>query len=270
MYKLESNGTSLFAGTDSGFYQLNLGSETSMRAIFYDSATVRTFSILDENSWLLAADFENQDLDNLYKTDDAGTNWQPYRNGYGGNNDWTPTTMDASIEGSDTLIAARTSPFGTVGLSRDGGRSWDSSWESWDNPTLATSSFVNIEQNDPEIIIAGGSTAIFTPIFLISYDRGENWDIHSIIENSEATVMDGIVNIESKDEVIVGANLAAILKSENRGESWETIQSGNIINSFTRSSRDGNIIYASGIIQNGKEVLYFGTNKGLYSFTLEN
>jgi photosystem II stability/assembly factor-like uncharacterized protein len=308
IYKVEAQNGHLFAGTDAGFHQFNIGTETNVAGSFYDAATIRTFSVLDENSWLVAAYFEGQTSDNLLRTDDAGGHWRPYRNGYGGADEWIPTTMDAVVAGSDTIVAARTSPFGTVGLSADGGKNWEDSWESWDNPTFGSSSFIKINSGQPQIITAGGSTALFVPVFLITYNGGEEWKVSSIIENSETDVTDAIINISSSDEILVGSTpVAFIRKSTNKGESWETVQSGNVILSFTRSPRNENIIYASGVNQNGrlfftttqnfgeswetiempdspagirvndmvsvmqsgKEVLYFGTNQGVYSYRFE-
>lgn len=99
-----------------------------------------------------------------------------------------------------------------------------------------------------------------------------------------------------------------IRRSIDNGETWNTVFEGAGIHTFTHSARNPEIVYASGInaqrqlffiasadfgetwetieypespsqiytndmvsvLENGKEVLYFGTNKGVYSYTFEN
>lgn len=98
-----------------------------------------------------------------------------------------------------------------------------------------------------------------------------------------------------------------IRKSTDSGETWDTVLEGNGIYTFTQSALDPEIVYASGrnqeghlfflasnnfgdtwqtlehpespsniyvndmvsIMEDNQEVIYLGTNKGLYSFTVD-
>jgi len=125
-------------------------------------------------------------------------------------------------------------------------------------------------------------------------------------------VFDIISRTENNDNLLVALSGAVspsniIRKSENGGESWNTVFEGIGTRAMSQSIRDNQTVYASGIISSSKlffavsfdfgdswelveyeqgpnnivvndmlsvmendtEVLYFATNQGLYSFTFD-
>jgi len=128
----------------------------------------------------------------------------------------------------------------------------------------------------------------------------------TVLKNTEDTIHDLLINPNSSDQVIIG--LGGILKTTDNGESWEAAFNEAAIYTFAHSARNPEIVYASGVnargqlffiasgdfgdtwqtvefesgptqirvndmvsvLENGNEVLYFGTNKGVYSYTFED
>ncbi|MEX0660899.1 MAG: hypothetical protein WEA58_06595 [Balneolaceae bacterium] len=122
----------------------------------------------------------------------------------------------------------------------------------------------------------------------------------------EATVYDVTISSQNPEHVLAG--LGIIRKSTNNGETWTTVYNEAGIYTFTRSAGNPEVVYGSGenangrlvfvasndfgdtwemvefeenvstglrvndmvsVLQDGEEVLYFATNKGLYSYRFE-
>ena len=214
--------------------------------------------------------------------------------------------------GRPSTIFARPSVFMNVARSTDFGKSWESVVQSWEEPNLGTSLFVKVDTFNSDIIWAGGSNALFIPSLLKSEDSGDTWRGLVVLENVEANVNDLITKNEEHAKSMIGlsgsvpeANI--IRRSEDNGETWNTVFEGAGIYTFTHSASNPDIVYASGInpegrlfflasndfgdtwqtldypespsgiyvndmvsiMEDGEEVIYLGTNKGVYSLTFE-
>ncbi len=169
--------------------------------------------------------------------------------------------------------------------------------------------FVYVSEEHQNQIWIGGQTNILSAYLEVSKDYGETWE--SLGQKvaggfSESTVYSVVVNPVDEEMILVGIG-GGIRKSEDSGESWETVQEGyailNLANSRTFSER----VYGSGLSSEGKlfiavsedyghswqielypnspdeiyvndmvvttieteEVVYMGTNRGVYGFRLQ-
>lgn len=201
-------------------------------------------------------------------------------------------------------IYARTTPILNVGRSSDLAQSWESVYHSWEDPFLGNGAFVYINEYDENIVWAGGATTFFSPDLKYSIDSGENWVEVKVYENGDGTVDDVIMNREG---IVMAGVSGAIFISNNLGENWELNSNQDYAKVFERSAADENRVYSSGfsplgilgfmytenfgdtwqtiefedgpstivvndmisVMQNGKEVLYFATNQGVFSYTFE-
>ncbi len=216
--------------------------------------------------------------------------------------------MDFSKTTEGLVIFARSFSLLNMNRSVDWGRSWEVVAGSWENGTIGTTQFVKIDKNSQDIIWTGGAGSFFTPHLVKSIDGGDEWEFVETLENAENFVYDISIRGGRSEHLLVAMN-DMILKSTDFGGSWDTVYSASKqFYSFSRSINDPNIIYASGISASGhlfflasndfgdtwvlnefpdgptnifvrdmvsaniggKEVLYFGTNKGVYTFEVEN
>jgi photosystem II stability/assembly factor-like uncharacterized protein len=310
VYTLETHGNHLFAGTSQGMVFFNISSGLERSGAFMQKSAVPTFAISADDNWLISADFGADSASSgIYRSTDRGSSWRRYDNGFGGNRQLIPYTMDVSDE-NPSVIFARSAALSVVAKSSDAGQSWQSVIQSWENPNLGTSSFVKINPHHPENVWAGGATAIFRPSLLKSEDHGENWTGFLVIKDVETTVHD-IASHPSQPRTVLAGMAGAIepaniiRKSTDGGETWETVLEGINTRTLTHSAADPAVVYASGrnaagslffvasgdfgeswdtvewedspagvqindmvsVIEDGREVLYFGTNKGIFSYT---
>jgi photosystem II stability/assembly factor-like uncharacterized protein len=245
----------------------------------------------------------------LYKTNNNGEQWTPHMGSFGGEENKYTRISDLQIKesGSSTFYAcgggnvARTTDGGSSWSSvhltwehlgfalfvkpdpNDSDIIWAGGANAIFEPKLVKSddggnSWVNLSKN---------------------LQTTEN-------ETFETNAYDILIDTDQSSNLLLGLG-SGILKSTSDGETWSNSFSGASITTFARSVLNSGIVYASGrnstgtlfffasedfgdtwqiiefedgpggiqvndmvsVQENGKEVLYLGTNKGLYSFTLE-
>ena len=267
---------------------------------------------INEQEYLAALETLHLESGNitLYKTNDNGKQWIPHMGSFGGEESNYTWISDLQIKesGSSTFYACG---GGNIARTTDRGNSWSSVHLTWEH--LGFALFVKPDPNDANVIWAGGANAKFQPKLIRSSNRGDSWEYLSVLEGIDANVNDLSKGNSNSEKLLIGlsgsisaANI--IRRSQDNGETWETVFEGAGIHTFTQSPQNSDIVYASGInqngtlfftvtdnfgdtwqtvefengptqirvndmisvLENGKEVLYFGTNKGLYSYTLEN
>jgi len=312
---MEKDEEGLFVGSNTGLYYcinyteeyINLGlKEKEIRGV------VR-FSDGELLAGTKAFDFSSGDT-TLYLLKPGMEKWEPFMNNFGGENGEYTYISKGPFKrtGASDTIWVRVG--NAVARSKDKGNSWELVSGSWNNWGGAAVLFYFDPYREDNIWV-GGVSALSQANLYKTTDNGKNWSSKTsgLSDNIEAVAYDVITHSTNKEMVLVGLSGAIqkafkIKKSTNGGENWETVLSDIGVHSFTRSTRDENIIYASGInqngtlfftatnnfgdswqtvefedgptqirvndmisvLQNGKEVLYFGTNKGLYLYTLEN
>ncbi|MDR9416912.1 MAG: hypothetical protein RI564_11550 [Gracilimonas sp.] len=252
---------------------------------------------------------ENGDT-TLYKTDDSGQTWTSHMNNYGGSDNKYTMITDLQIKesGSSVIFAcgggniARTTDEGstwesvfltwehlgkaifvksdiynpniiwaggenaifqpTLIKSEDGGDSWDRI-KIYENIEAANNDII-INQKDAKNLLIGlsGSVASANKIRR-SLDDGETWD--TVFEGASIHTF---THSASNPEIVYasGRNPEGrlfFLASNNFGDTWQTIE----------HPESPSNIYVNDMVsvtEEGQEVIYLGTNKGLYSFTVQS
>lgn len=302
----------LYAATDSGLFRKNIHTEDeNWESLGLGNTPIRTFVVFSDQEIMASVDFGNDNpKSTIAKTTDGGQSWTDFRNGYSdGINQRVPRGMVMDHSNPDILFAG--GPGGLdIAKSMNRGQSWELVLGSWQN--LGFFHFIKVDRNNSDIVWAGGSNAVFQPILDISVDGGENWEKLQenlqIYENTvfEGTTYDIAIDSRQSSRVLLGLS-GGIFRSEDAGQTWESVFSGAGIYSLTHSASNSEIIYASGqnmegslfflrstdfgdtwqtivvpdvpdkirvndmvsLDVDGREVLYFGTDKGVYSYTVK-
>lgn len=310
IFNIEVQGGKLFAGTSDGFMVFDLvkGEQTGHHK---PGSSVQAFLIIDEQFWLISTAYPDGSQENaIFKSEDQGETWVHYTNGYA--EDWdgerrlTPDTMDYHLGNGLPVIFAKTLPTLFIARSQDGGASWENVQGNWGNPAIGASRFIKIDKNNTDIIWAGGSGSLFNTYLIKSTNGGDDWEFVDILPDSENTVYGVTVRHQQSEHVLAGVG-GGILKTTDSGSNWETVYTGVNTYTFTKSSRNPDVIYASGmnatgrlfflasndfgdtwelqefnegpaelfvydmvsVTEDGDEVLYFSTNKGVLSFRFD-
>ena len=259
----------MYAATDNGLYRRPEVSEN----LFWSSLGLQKQNVLQvaflPETTLLAAiglNFINEGEPTLFLSHDDGQNWQPWVNNYGG--ETGEYTFVASLvtpsKPSDTLFALGADR--TVVRSLDGGKTWGVLTGQWDN-FGGSSQSVYINSFQKEIIWAVGASALGTPYILKSADYGESWMSLDVLENIEAVCYDVITHPKEQSHILAGLGggfdqALVIRKSTDGGANWETVEFGD-------SPAQMQVNDMVSVLENGKEVLYFATNQGVYSYAFE-
>ncbi len=307
IYQLKEVENQLFSGTNSNLYQQEVGT-TQWNKLISDDVTIWTFEILSTSEIIASFDFNKFDSLTIAYTENAGETWQEYQNGFGGetkmiplllvhspqNKDlifarglvnvaksedrgktWTSIFLDWDYIGRSTFITVDSQNTDIIWAgganaifqpmlirSEDGGDSWER-LTVLEN-TEAVCYDLLIHPSDTNILLAAlGGTITLSRIIRKSTDGGQTW----------GTVFEGINTFtlaqSPKDDRVVyasGQNAQGTLffaASGDFGDTWQTVE-------FESGPTQIQVNDMISVLQNGKEVLYFGTNKGVYSFTFEN
>lgn len=297
---LQVTDQKIFTGTNQGVYFADFA-DTSWQNIGLESAKILSLVIIPEQKILAPAYFTQQDSSAIVFTQNQGENWSSLNTDFGGSQSMTPHIISSHPNDSNVLYARGVF---NVAKSIDAGKTWNLIYGVWDG--IGASHFLKINNYQPTNIWAGGATASFEPHLITSTDGGETWKRIIPIENIESTCYD-IALFRDSNKVVVGMQ-GRIIKSTDGGQSWETVLEGINTRTLTHSASNPEIVYASGINENGslffaassdfgeswervewadsptgvqvndmvsvmeggREVLYFGTNKGVFSYTFEN
>lgn len=231
--------------------------------------------------------------------------WNEYLRNYGGIDNlytWI-VALESSKENSNVIYSTGGA---NILKSENGGNSWEEMFNNWDSAGFAY--FLEIQGSDSDTIWFGGSNVVSFPTLIRSTDGGESWDRLTVLENVQTESYSIVFNSEDSNQLMVSLG-GVIRKSIDFGEEWSSVYEGPFaFYSLTQSTVDPLTIYASGrnidqdlfflksedfgenwqlielensaedvfvidmesVIKDGKEVLYLGTNKGLFSYILDN
>lgn len=250
--------------------------------------------------------FSNGDT-TIYKTEDKGQTWMPFLGNFGGERKDTYIEKLSVDRTNRTNLFARKSM--AIILSEDQGFSWILQRSTWGSiGGLAGFMYIDpFHENmlwaggasglsGPYIFKSedyGETWDFIEAIGDLSAPGGISWDL--------------LTSPKSRNIAMVGMN-GLIRRTTNGGDTWNEVFRGRrAIYTMERSPRNPNRIYATGfkdegtlffmasnnfgdswtfvefkdgptelytsdlvaVMENGKEVLYFGTTKGVYSFTFE-
>lgn len=298
VFELKIEGEYIYAGTDNNLHRKSL-SEADWGSLGLIDGEVRTFTVFTKTEFIASVHYSKIDSGTIAKTTNEGENWLPFRNGFGGELEVIPISMEASPQEKKILYARG---LMNVAKSVNGGKNWESIYWAWD--TIGSAKFIETDTNNPDIIWAGGSTATFAPHLIKSTDGGETWQRLKILENVETTVYDVVIHPSEHVRILAGLG-GGIRKSTDGGGNWRTVLEGMYVYTLISSPQDGRMVYAAGetadgtlgfwasgdfgdtweevgmanspaglqvndmvsVMQGGHEVLYLGTNRGVYSYT---
>lgn len=298
----------LYAGTERGlFYKSADPADKNWKSLGLGRASIHTFLVFSDQKMLASVGYEGSaNSSTIAKTNDGGKTWLQYQNGYGGNKyKLIPTEMEQSAGNPETIYAGGGGFY--VAKSTNKGNSWNLKTDSWES--LGGLFLIKTDINNPNIVWAGGTRATFGARLIKSTDSGETWkevpvsgasaNVNDLLiksDNSEVVVAG-----------LAGASASFIRKSIDGGQNWKTVLEGFNTRTMAHSARNPETIYASGqneagtlffaqspdfgetwqqvtvpgvpsdisvndmvsVLVNGQEVLYFGTDKGVYSYVFE-
>jgi hypothetical protein len=261
------------------------------------------FVVWNNQKLLVGTGIDSPQDTSIYLTSDTGKSWQPYQNGFGTDEQNNHLFVVERHPDKPNKLYGR-GDF-NVAVSSDSGQSWKNIYGSWDG--FGDGQFLVIDASNP--IWAGGTTANFQPHLFTSKDNGVSWKnlsipgpeatAHDLVLNQSNNLLLGLAGSFSQANVI--------RKSTDGGTTWKIVLEGIGTRTLTHSARDSEIVYASGrnadgslffaasgdfgeswqtiawddspdgvqvndmvsVMENGQEVLYLGTNKGVYSYTFE-
>ncbi|MFA0963141.1 hypothetical protein AB9P05_15160 [Roseivirga sp. BDSF3-8] len=193
----------IFAGTDEGMYRKNVVSKDTV----WTPIGLQRFEVLDfivfSPEYLIASVRPPipKDPVSIYRTLDGGETWEPYQNNFGGRSGQNVcTALDALITAPDTLFGR--GDF-VVAKSENGGESWRPVLGEWGSFGYQ-SDLIRIDEQNPNIVWAGGEGGIFNPYLYKSTDYGETWDFKSVPNDGDNAVYDIEIKPGDSETVVVG------------------------------------------------------------------
>jgi hypothetical protein len=240
----------------------------------------------------------------LFYTSDGGEHWQAMENEFTEHN--AVVNRLAATPDLDTLYALN---GGNVARSLDRGWNWTPFYwrDVGDEWTPHTNSwFLEVDQQNTHNIWQGGMTVLFNPYVRKSNDGGLTWEHKRPFEGMiEGFAMDIAINRNHSDHVLLAMGEVAF--SPDGGESWAVSYHRSEVRVLENSIRFDHVVYGSGAhptgnlylavssdfgkswdtllyeesppdvvvndmavdVIDGKETIYLGTNKGVFSFSVD-
>ncbi|MBN4081442.1 T9SS type A sorting domain-containing protein [Caldithrix abyssi] len=219
---LRLNGDVIYASTDDGIYRKSVNiTDTVWTPIGFLGKKTKALLIMNADTILTSIRITGvgSDTVSLFRTTTGGANWRPYQNGFGGQALYNQVlALEALPNQPDTLFA--TGQY-VVGKSTDRGLTWKKVWGQWDWIGMGTH-FVKIDPAMPNIVWAGGESAIFQPYVLKSTDSGENWQEMWIDAGGDNACYTIAIDPSNSNVAYVGME-GRIIKTTNGGDDWDTV-----------------------------------------------
>lgn len=299
---LNAHDNLLLAGTSKGVFKKQLDPKTNWvgARLQIDSAQVVDFVVLNKQEIVSAILYDNaqQHKPTLFKSNDSGISWDPINLTKPEEYDYFVVHFLELLRASNTkdIIAYA----GTIIQSTDKGKSWSTIYKEG-----LFSEFLSVSQYHANQIWTGGWTNIFSPYLAKSEDGGNSWTLlnQQVYTGSDGTVYDAILHPKKASDILIA--LTGIQRSTDGGETWQSVYNKSHINTFTHSARNPEVVYASGenvdgtlffsasqdfgdswemiempdspadiqvndlvsVMEDDHEVLYFGTDQGIFSYT---
>ena len=294
----------VFFCSDDGIY---LKKDGGFQVFGLQGNRIVDITTLSSNSYLAAKDVVRYgDVGEITLFRKKRGAWLPYMGDFGGEGGkYTWVTQLLSKENTPLEIYAAAGT--NVVKSENGGKNWYESSFLWG--AVGRTWFLENQPGHENTIWAGGTAAIFSPYLLRSIDGGTTWQNFRTIEFTEGINFDIAFNPDDSDQIMVSLG-GGIRRSIDFGETWTTVlQAPYIFYTMTPSASDASVIYASGeafqngqlflfrtedfgdswqtvtvdttiqdvhvndmvsVLEDGREVIYFGTNKGVFTHEVLN
>ena len=304
--RIQRHGPYLYVGTDEGVFRGETARiENTWESLGLGNHQVLDFAIFDTSKILAVvriADFASGDP-TLFMTDNGGQSWSEYMNGFGGadHETWVEC-LEMEPTDPDILYTARGS---LIARSTDQGKSWNpvnGTWDGWGG----FNHVLKADPKKPGTVWSGGINGVFQPILYKSTDFGKTWKsfLNNIFADKvETTIYDLTINTSDSSHLLIGEDIG-IKQSIDGGDHWSQVYTRNPIYTLANDPVKNNLVYATGVNNdstlffaaspdfgdtwkvvedktgpsgiytnalfattvNGKVVLFFGTNKGVYRY----
>lgn len=249
----------LYAATDDGLYIRNLleGAEWSE----FGLAGREVRSLLVADSYMLAS-VVDPEAPALFRSDDEGSTWVEVNDNFGGEFS-EPIYHLSESRNAGQIYGTGHAVVATAGKDD---LSWTPIWNDWMG--FATGiDFVEVNPHNGDVW-AGGQNAIEGMVLLRSGDGGENWQQwHDLVE-APSVAKDILFDGKDAETVYAGFE-GALIKTEDNGESWQTIIKSDENRFFFGVSQDPvklNRIFAAGWLKRFDEpqplILFVSENSG--------
>ena len=289
IWQLKIHGNYLYAAADSGLFRCTLNDEQ--------------WSTLDPGMHLTFVVYTDQEIlaehkGILYRSTSGGKTWQKYQNGFGGDTPFYPFDLELDPNNTDVIYAEVNG--GSVAKSTDHGQSWKLVWGVWDE--AGSGFFVRVDPNNSQIVWAGGAS--IGPLLIKSTNGGQNWQhLNPAQPIPETAAFDFMIHPFHSDTVLAGLGIG-IYKSTDGGQQWRYVFHKASIFTLGQDQFHPQTVYGAGFNQThtlfytvshnfgdtwrmvsdtsgstgirindlvatmvkGKEVLFFGTNKGVFKY----
>lgn len=221
--RLQAHGGFLYACTSNGLYRLSsTAPDTIWTPLGFAGQNVLDLAALGPLTLLAAKSLTSapDDTISLHRSTDGGASWQPFQNGFGaggGNSGRTARRLVALSGFPGTVLATS----GRIEKSTDAGFSWRVVW-----PQAAIINAIAQSPAEPNLLWAGGETAIFWPYVLKSTNAGESWKQLDLFAGGDNAV-DAIAGHPTDSSVVYLGMEGRVMKSEDGGASWWNMTSPN-------------------------------------------
>ena len=308
--ELNSNNNYIYAGTESGLYRLNRHSDgTNWQLMGLPEKNILDFVVWNNQKLLVGTSIDSSKDTSIYFTNTASKSWQPYQNGFGTaeqNNHLF--VIEKHPDNSQKLFARGDFNVAVSSDSGQSWKNIYGNWDGFGGGYFLTISQFNpqviwgggVNANfQPHLFKSSDGGSSWKDIRII---ENVETTIHDLIIHPQKTthILAGTAG------GFASANL--IRKSTDGGETWKTVLEGINTRTFTHSADNPEWVYASGrntdgslffvasgdfgeswetiewddspagvqindmvsVMEDGQEVLYFGTNQGVFSYTFSD
>jgi photosystem II stability/assembly factor-like uncharacterized protein len=213
-------GEMLFAATDDGVFRRPVNGAAAWTPAGLAGRVVNAILPMGGDTLLAAAaiDWEADVVASLYRSTDAGASWEPFQNGFGGD-DPGPVLSLARLPDGTVLAGGGAA---VVARSTDGARSWAVAWGGWDMIALGTH-FFRVDPTAPTTVWSGGEQGAFVPFLLRSTDSGATWEEFFLElggDNAHYSVA-----VDPRSGTVYTGTEGFVLRSRDQGATWETVLS---------------------------------------------
>jgi photosystem II stability/assembly factor-like uncharacterized protein len=217
--RLSAHGGFLYACTSEGLFKLSfVDPDTVWSPTGFSGQEVLDLASLGPQTLLAAKRLTAapDDTVSLFRSVDDGQTWQPFQNGFGaGTTSGRQARRIAILPASPGALLAASS---RMEKSTDGGLSWRVVTQA------AVVNALEVAPADPQLVWAGGETAIFSPYVLKSSDAGETWKQYNPFAGGDNAV-DAIAGHPTNSDIIYLGMEGRVMMTADGGTNWTTVTS---------------------------------------------